>query len=471
MARQPATRLQLNGHRFLIRRTAHALVRGDTRMIDDPQRAQSISLTAGAAIAAVAFVAYAATAVLRPGGDLGESPIVMAHDTGALYVRIADAMHPVLNLASARLLTGTPGNPRPVNPRALAAAKRGPLVGIPGAPTQIDRPLSLDESGWTVCDVADPPSTTLIVGRLPADATGLPRGQALLVRPRDEGAAATYLIFDGWRAAVDLRDIAVVRALHLEGIVPLTVSRSLLNSVPEAPPVRAPQIAGAGSPGPPGLGGPSVGTVVRVERAAGHEFFVVLSDGVQRVDQVAADLIRFTVTQPGGQPPLVAADVIATVPFVETLPVRTFPSRVGPGNGDTVCAGWDPRSPGSDTNTTVLVGSSLPVRISDDGVALAQADQAGPNIDRVIIPAGRAALVRSTAVTGAAGTAGPLFYLSDRGVLFGVHDEEAAEHLGLTGPAVPAPWPMLALLPRGPELSRDAASVVREGLAVTGATP
>ncbi|GAS89680.1 uncharacterized protein RMCB_3776 [Mycolicibacterium brisbanense] len=468
MARRPATRLQLNGHRFLIRRTQHALVRGDARMIDDPLRAQAISLTTGAVLTVVAFAVCAATAMLRPGGDLDETPIVMARETGALYVRISDTMHPVLNLASARLLAATPANPRPVSAHALAAAKRGPLVGIPGAPTQIDRPLGIDESGWTLCDVADPPATVLIVGRVPADTGGLPSGRALLVAPRGEGPAATYLIFDGWRAAVDLRDIAVVRALHLEGVEPLTVSRSLLDSVPEAPAIAAPQITDAGAPGPPALDGLGIGTVVRVERAAGHEFYAVLSDGVQRVDPVVADLIRFTVAQPGGQPPVIAADVIATVPFVETLPVGRFPDRVEQHTGDTVCAGWNHRRQGSETNTTVFVGSSLPM---SDGVTLAQSDDEGPNIDRVVIPAGRGALVRSTPVVGTGGTAGSLFYLNDRGVLFGVHDERAAEHLGLPGPAVAAPWPMLAVLPRGPELGRDAASVVRDGLNVAGTAP
>jgi type VII secretion protein EccB len=310
----------------------------------------------------------------------------------------------------------------------------------------------------------------LIVGRVPSDTGTLPGGQAVLVAPRGEGPAATYLIFDGWRAAVDLRDIAVVRALHLEGIAPLSVSRSLLDSVPEAPAIQAPLIADAGTLGPPALGGVGVGTVVRVERAVGHEFYVVLSDGVQRVDQVVADLIRFTVAQPGGQPPTVAGDVIANVPFVETLPVRTFPDRVAQRTGDTVCAGWDPRHQGSETNTTVSVGNSLRGH-SSDGVTLAQADDEGPNIDRVITPPGRGALVRSAAVVGTGGTAGSLFYLNDRGVLFGVHDERAAEHLGLPGPAVPAPWSMLAALPRGPELSSDAASVVRDGLTVTRAIP
>ncbi|MEE6165134.1 MULTISPECIES: type VII secretion protein EccB [unclassified Mycolicibacterium] len=470
MARRPATRLQLNGHRFLIRRTLHALVRGDARMIDDPLRAQAISLSTGALLAVVVFGVCAATAVLRPGGDLDETPIVMARDTGALYVRIADTVHPVLNLASARLLAATPANPRPVSARALAAAKRGPLVGIPGAPTQIDRPLSIEESGWTLCDVADPPATVLIVGRIPAGTGGLPGGQALLVASRREGPAATYLLFDGWRAAVDLRDIAVMRALHLEGVAPLPVSRSLLDSVPEVPAIAAPLIADAGAPGPPALRGIGVGTVVRVERAAGHELYAVLPDGVQRVDPVVADMIRFTVAQPAGQPPVVAADVIATVPFVETLPVRRFPNRVAQGAGDTVCAGWDPGQQSSETNTTVFVGSSLPVPGSD-GVTLAQSDDDGPNIDRVVTPAGRGALVRSAAIVGSGGTAGSLFYLNDRGVLFGVHDERTAEHLGLPGPAVAAPWPMLAVLPRGPELSRDAASVVRDGLAVARVLP
>jgi hypothetical protein len=50
-------------------------------------------------------------------------------------------------------------------------------------------------------------------------------------------------------------------------------------------------------------------------------------------------------------------------------------------------------------------------------------------------------------------------------VVFGVHDEQSAEHLGLAGPPVPAPWPLLARLPRGPELSRDRASVVRDVVA------
>lgn len=459
MARQPASRLQLSGRRFLIRRTGHALVRGDARMLDDPLRAQSISLAAGCLLAVIAIVGCLVLAVLRPHGALGSAPILMTRTSGALHVRIGDVVHPVLNLASARLIAGTPANPQPVSDAAIAAANRGPLVGIPGAPAQIDPPLTIEESGWRVCDVSDPPSTVLIAGPDRGDTRLQRQGQAILVRPRGEGAATTYLLFDGRRAAVDLRDMAVVRALRLEAIAPLAVSRALLDTVPEGPAVRAPTITDAGAPGPQALAGLTVGSVVRVARAdlGGVEFYVVLTRGLQRIGTVAADLIRFTVPQPGGEPPIVAADTLADVPIVDHLPVAAFPAGVRQPPGAVVCAGWHDRRRDPDTNTTLLVGDSLP-----DTLTLAQADEAGPNIDRFSFPHGRSALVRSTSVAADGGTPGSLYLINDLGVRFGIHDDDTAAHLGLATAAVPAPWPMLALLPRGPELSKAAASVVRD---------
>ena len=100
----------------------------------------------------------------------------------------------------------------------------GPLLGIPGAPAVIPVPLGDAESGWTVCD--DATSTTVIAGDLPGD--GLAPGR-ILVTPRAESAASTYLLYDGWRAKVDLRDRAVVRALKLDGVTPRPVSRALLD--------------------------------------------------------------------------------------------------------------------------------------------------------------------------------------------------------------------------------------------------
>lgn len=445
---------------------AHALVRGDARMLDDPLRAQAVAYGAGCVLAAVAVAVCAVLALVRPGSVPGDAPILMARDTGALYVRIDDTVHPVPNLASARLIVGTSAHPVVVDDAVIAKLRRGPLVGIPGAPAQIGRPLAVDELGWELCDVAEPAETVLVAGRAERESSALRAGQGLLVSARAVGAP-DYVLADGWRAQVDLRDIGVVRALHLEGVPVQPVSQSLLDSVPEAPALRAPAIPGLGAAGPAMLGGLAVGTVVRVERAGAAEFYVVLTDGLQRIGRVAADVIRFSVTQSAGEPPVVPADVAADVPVADSLAVARFPERVLPRGRAVVCARWDPKRTGTDTNTAVAVSDSL----SSAAVQLAQADGSGPNIDRVYIPEGRSALVQAGSLVRDASVGGPLYLLTDLGVLFGIRDAETAEHLGLGEGVVPAPWPMLARLPRGPELNRDAASVVRDVVPGVGAAP
>src|ERR1700710_462147 len=114
MADQTTTRLAAGGHRFLVRRMEHALVRRDTTMHDDPLRAQSLSLAAGCVVAVIAVAACATLAAVRPQGAIGDAPIVMARETGALYVRVGDTLHPVPNLVSARLIAGSAADPATV---------------------------------------------------------------------------------------------------------------------------------------------------------------------------------------------------------------------------------------------------------------------------------------------------------------------------------------------------------------------
>lgn len=448
-------RLHVSGYRFLVRRMEHALVRGDVRMLDDPLRAQSLSLIAGCILTALVVAGCAVLAFLRPQGTLGDAPIMMVRESGALYVRIGDTVHPVLNLASARLIAGTPANPVAVSQSAINAAHRGPSVGIPGAPATFAAPLN--ESAWAVCD--DGATTTVVAGDALGD--GLASGRSVLVTPASESAAKTYLLYGGWRAEVDLRNRAVVRALQLDGIVPRPISRALLEAIPEAPAIAAPRIQGAGEPGPAPLRGFAVGSVIRVARANASEYYVVLGHGVQHVGEVAADLIRFTDSQRGREIATVAPDAVGAVPLVDTLPVATFPEHPGGSAEPVLCARW--RGSRGVANTAVLTGDSLP--LSGAPVKLTQADGDGPNVDDVFLPHGRGAYVRSAGVTGNGENTGALYYIDDLGVVFGIHDEDAAHHLGLAGPAVPAPWPVLARLPRGPELSTQAASVARDSVA------
>ncbi|AEV71255.1 type VII secretion protein EccB, Actinobacterial [Mycolicibacterium rhodesiae NBB3] len=447
MTETTAIGIQVSGHRFLMRRMAHGLVRGDVRMLDDPLRAQSLSLAAGCVVAAIAVAVCAVLAFLQPRGDVGTAAIVIVRESGAVYVRIGDTMHPAMNLASARLITGMSDEPELVGMSALDRVERGSLVGIPGAPDIIAAPLGVDESVWSVCDDADG-RTAVLVG----EPLNLDSSRSALVTPRGESAATAYLLYDGQRARVDLRDNAVVRALKLDGVTPRPVSRTLLDALPEAPEIVAPSVPEFGTPSV--LPGFPTGTVVRLMRADSAEYYVALPGGVQRIGEMAADLIRFTYAL-RRDIAAVAPGLIGNVPIVEELPVSTFPDHGGVAESAALCA----------QSGAVLMGGSSPV---DDGraVTLAQADESGPDVDYFGMPSGRSAYVRAVGVTGEGAATGARYFVDNSGVLFGIRDEDAAERLGLSGP-VPAPWPLLAHLPRGPELSVQTASVRRDGVGPT----
>ena len=153
MPRQPTTWLHVSGYRFLLRRIECALLRRDVGAVDEPLRARTASLAVGCVLAAIAVagmcVRWLCCGRRRRSID---AQIVMGQESGALYVRVGDTWHPVLNLASARLIAATDANPQPVRESELGHTKRGPLLGIPGAPQLLGRPLSGDESAWTICD-------------------------------------------------------------------------------------------------------------------------------------------------------------------------------------------------------------------------------------------------------------------------------------------------------------------------------
>jgi type VII secretion protein EccB len=463
MAWQPTTRLQVSGYRFLLRRLECALLRRNLDTVDEPMRAHTASFALGCLLAIVVVAGCAVLAFVRPQPALEGAPIVMGQHSGALYVRMGDTWHPVLNLVSAQLIAASNIDPRPVREADLSRTKRGPLLGIPGAPQLLGEPLGAGESGWAICDSGGetPSTTTVVVGsaagprsrRLAAD-------QTILATP--ESGSPTYLLYNGRRAVVDTADPAIVRALRLEGVVARIVSRSLLNAVPEVPPVSAPRIPGAGGPGPATLHGFAVGSVLRVARAEVDEYYIVLRDGVQRIGRLAAELVRLHDSQGARTLISVAPDVIGASPVVDALPVATFPDRtpLPLGARDAVlCVAWAPSDSGP-ADVFFLTGG-LPVPTGQAPVALSQADGEGPAVDAVYVPPGRSAYVRSTGLPGDTTPAGTRYVVADTGVRFAVHDDEAAHALGLAA-AVGAPWPVLATLPEGPELSRQNASVARD---------
>jgi type VII secretion protein EccB len=262
---------------------------------------------------------------------------------------------------------------------------------------------------------------------------------------------------------VDPDDAAVARGLGLDGRTPLPVSASLLNLIPETPPITVPRIPDVGKRGPASLSGFPVGSVLRLARSTGDEYYVVLTDGVQRVGQLAADLVRFADSRGTRTAVSVAPDVIRAARSITRLPVSDFPDRAVPQRvspGATVCVRWSPAASGGATVSFSL--GEPPISGGRAPVALVQADGKGPAVDAVYLPPGRVAYVRSTSLSGGDARAGTRFLISDTGVRFGVHDDDAAHDLGLPTTMVAAPWPILAKLPAGPDLSRANASVAQD---------
>lgn len=458
---QPTTRLHVSGYRFLLRRIECALLGRDIRGVNEPIRAPMQALMTGSVLAIITLAGSAVLAVVRPQPAADNAPIVMGKHSGALYVRVGETLHPVLNLASARLIVRTNADPRPVQEAELGRSNRGPLLGIPGAPQFVGVPLAEDELRWTVCDsgASASPRTTVVIG--PAEgprSRPLANEESLLVKPISGGS--TYLLYDGRRAVVNLGEPAVVRALGLDGEVPLAVSATLLNAIPEAPPITTPHIPQAGGRGPAELPGFPVGSVLRVSRANGDEYYVLLAHGIQRIGQVVADILRFTDSRGTRTAISIAPDVIRTIPTVTDLGVGSFPDRAPSplhAGGTTLCVSWR-HAPSGGVAVSFLVGE-LPIPPGHEPVKLSHADGKGPAVDAAYLSPGRSAYVRATSLSGDNPSAGTRYLITDTGVRFAIHDDDAAHDLGLPDTTIAAPWPVLATLPAGPELSRASALV------------
>ena len=246
------TRHQVTGWRFVMRRIASGVALHDTRMLVDPLRTQSRAVLVGALVLVTGIVGCFLFSLIRPSGSAGDDAILADRDTAALYVRLGDQLHPVLNLASARLIAGRPDNPALVKSSELDQFPRGNMLGIPGAPERMVANQTRD-AFWTVCDAATGPQAgvTVIAGPPATDgerASALLDGQAVLA----ENGGMTWLLWDGRRSAVDLADRAVVDGLgigaEIAGRGPQPIADGLFNAIPEGPALISPLIPGAGTP-------------------------------------------------------------------------------------------------------------------------------------------------------------------------------------------------------------------------------
>lgn len=467
------TRHQISGWRFLIRRISNAVALRDTRMLTDPLRRQGRALSVGLMLGAVLCVGAFILSVIKPAGVSGNQTVLAERSSNELYVRVNDTLHPVLNLASARLIVGKPDEPTVVKSVEIDRFPLGSLLGIPNAPSRMVQNAARD-SRWLVCEAVGGPDagTTLIAGDPvagPGRAAVMPDNAAVLAST--DGGTTTWLIWGGKRSEIDRTNAAVASAvgINVDTPAPRPMNRALLNLIPESSPLVVPFIPNAGDPPRfpwpvPGQQAPLVGSVV-VDHDENNRrrYFVVAPEGIQPISAVVAAILRANAAYGLVEPPALTPDQVAKAPKSTVVAVEAYPANplrvIDPGTQPVTCGQWVKLSGAPTSSLTLLSGQTLPM--AADAKTLSPPGAGGT---KVLLPKGTGYFVQVTGQQPASTTKESMFWVSDVGVRYGLESEKnqtttAAAALGMTGDPLPIPWSVLSLFAAGPTLSKADALV------------
>ncbi|CAB0540794.1 type VII secretion protein EccB [Corynebacterium diphtheriae] len=235
----PASKAQVSGYKFLQRRAELGLLLGDVRMLHDPIAKLRRGLLFGLSAAVLLGVGSGALAVFSPAADPGDAPI-MRSDSGDLFVRVDQQIHPVANLASARLVAGEPAQPVKASDSVLAREHIGVPIGIPDAPRIVPE-KSQEQPAWHVCHWDDTVEVTEVHDPHQRDFPAVADNTALV--------AATpfveYLIVDSTRYLLPPADSPAGRSIRRRiGMTESTVRwrppAEVISLIPEGPPIALP---------------------------------------------------------------------------------------------------------------------------------------------------------------------------------------------------------------------------------------
>lgn len=490
---------QLNAYTFARKRVVAAFLQPSPAGSDEGAPRPVRTLVPGIVIGAVLLAGFGAWGLISPsvpqGWDEPGKHVIVADESTTRYVVLNDAdthkpvLHPVLNMASARLLLD-PGAYDVIKVKESvldhSGLKHGATIGIPYAP---DRLPSAADAGkakvWAVCD-------------RPGGGTGHTAQQAVFVLGGDEakvmsgpsklsGDQVLYVQDQkGTQYLVDRKgtkfqlgggsdakghtadEMSELRTtLFGENPQPQTVSDTWLASLGTGTPIWFPPIDGLKTPvkvkGVPG-GNSTVGTVLRATSGAGAEYYVVTSGGVAPITQFGALLLLQENTQ--------AAPVQTSIPASRqrgVLPTdwpQGDPSQVNTSAGDsprdvacTVLGGGGATATGPDV--TLWAGKDYPEQIVEGASS-------------AYVTPGSGLLYQEVSGTDTSG--GTLFLVTDTGLRYAVqrnNDSASADKASNSNQEInqasarlgyqdvkPRPIPSVwsELLPKGPLLDTPSAA-------------
>lgn len=449
-------------------------------MLFVPSDADRAALVISAVAGLLVVVAMFALSWFMPKGQINNSPILASRETGQVYVRVGSTLHETLNVASARLISGSAAKVTFVPTAEIKKYPQGGLVGIPGAPNDLTV-SSPATATWSICDsigstgASVKPVTTVLDGELTlGDQARVLSGASVLLATYD---SKVWLIRDGRRSQVDLSDRRVGLALGLpvDAEAP-PMSKAVYDALPPTPPLTLPTIKETGKRAGYSPAGREllIGSVVTADTSAGKKRYVVLGAGLQEVGATVAQVVRSANSLGQDAPPELSADVLSGLPQTRELQVDQFPSDpvqvVDRGADPVACVRWERNGNDPAARTSVIAARRLPV--ADEDVARVRRfvrSDSEQSADQVFI--GRNGAANFISVVGTDPTssgAESQWWITDRGARFGIPggDQSARNALGLGEAQVTwAPWYIVRLLPNGGELSRAAALTEHDTLA------
>ncbi|MEV0699369.1 type VII secretion protein EccB [Saccharopolyspora sp. NPDC050389] len=457
---------QVQAHMFVMGRLSAGMLRADPDIADTPQRRTSRGVSIGIIVSVLLGLGTFLFGLIKPGGATAwQAPgaIVVEKESGARWIYLDGALHPVLNQASARLLAGDRLQVHTVSENSLLGTPRAAPIGIPGAPDGLPTAAALSSDPWLSCAApAGPTGPTggardfaMLVGE--ADGMPLTETDGALVAGPD---GAVFLVWSSRKLRMDTES-AGPAALGYGTTDPIKVPAGFLNALPTGPDLVAPEIANRGEAGPQLAGAPSV--IGQLFRDAAGKPYLLTKAGLVPLTDTLFKLIggdpRTQAIAYGGQPveprrigakditahtapPAAKGDLTRDGAFPEVPP-----ALVPDDEEQALCASTTPGPPVSTSVSLVpeaVVAEAKPV-VPQPGITVSC-----PRPDRVAVPPGSGVLVSALSTGDVAQST--TYLVADNGVKYPVPSTDAASKLGYTTPPVAMPAMLVDLLPTGPAL-------------------
>jgi type VII secretion protein EccB len=435
---------QVQAYQFAMGRLATALVSGNPGGGDSPTRRASLGTFFGAAIVVLLCIGFGVFGLISPVAKTSwkaEGAVVVEKENGNRYMYVAGVLHPVRNLASALLIAGRgAASPESVSAKSLAGVRVGSPVGIPDAPDAVPDGASLLAGAWTRCLRPGLPGGQAVDFAPGGHTSALPDNRQVLL---SGSKGARYVLWHG--AKYRLGDDAAMIALGMDDEQPLPAPDDWLAALPDGPALAAAKVDGAGqSAGQVAGAAAAVGDLFTTGgTGASAHFYVMLADGLAPVTATESALMS---AASGAAKPrsVTAADVaVAQVSKDRTL-MHRLPDLLdmpqAATRGAAVCLRQE--SSGKDLRTGVVL----------------ERGEAATGSRPVLLPASSGVVALDQAQVGKQGVTPRQFLITEDGTEYRIGDSEGSSALGYgAGFGLPLPEDVLALLPRGPELSRAAA--------------